>query len=399
MGTSFRAMDRIIEEEAAANESYRKQLEKVQKPLLSMGRRMSDEQLLEKLRSLNVHLDRATLREWCRKSPSAEALARRLAREPDVKAPGAELDWLWIGLAVLWERWFPEQTNFEMLDDKMQAGYAAIEEEDEGRGCEIWLDAWHHLLAFMDTHNVDTLKGFDERFGPSQDVFNWVQDLTEQLWNAGLEDVHLLRQRIAVCEEAIRRWPGESSHLTESLKADMAETWFTIGQTERAAALFQQWLKDDPQWGWGWIRWADCYAFAPAKKEKRDPQQAERILKQGLAVADVRDRRHILDRLADLYEQTGRSKDADALRDDIQSLPAVTEHVEISRVGNVLKAKSTLDFGDEGIPVDRLGDVAEALGRPPVEAQARTPRVGRNDPCPCGSGKKYKKCCGRKPQK
>jgi uncharacterized protein len=23
-----------------------------------------------------------------------------------------------------------------------------------------------------------------------------------------------------------------------------------------------------------------------------------------------------------------------------------------------------------------------------------TPRVGRNEPCPCGSGKKYKKCCG-----
>ncbi len=24
-----------------------------------------------------------------------------------------------------------------------------------------------------------------------------------------------------------------------------------------------------------------------------------------------------------------------------------------------------------------------------------TPRIGRNEPCPCGSGKKYKKCCGR----
>ena len=23
------------------------------------------------------------------------------------------------------------------------------------------------------------------------------------------------------------------------------------------------------------------------------------------------------------------------------------------------------------------------------------PKVGRNEPCPCGSGKKYKKCCGR----
>jgi len=26
---------------------------------------------------------------------------------------------------------------------------------------------------------------------------------------------------------------------------------------------------------------------------------------------------------------------------------------------------------------------------------AVVPRVGRNDPCPCGSGKKYKKCCGK----
>lgn len=23
-----------------------------------------------------------------------------------------------------------------------------------------------------------------------------------------------------------------------------------------------------------------------------------------------------------------------------------------------------------------------------------TAKIGRNDPCPCGSGKKYKKCCG-----
>jgi len=29
----------------------------------------------------------------------------------------------------------------------------------------------------------------------------------------------------------------------------------------------------------------------------------------------------------------------------------------------------------------------------PVRKQA--PKVGRNDPCPCGSGKKYKRCCGK----
>jgi hypothetical protein len=34
---------------------------------------------------------------------------------------------------------------------------------------------------------------------------------------------------------------------------------------------------------------------------------------------------------------------------------------------------------------------------PPEAIQAEDP-PGRNDPCPCGSGKKYKKCCARRPK-
>ena len=32
-------------------------------------------------------------------------------------------------------------------------------------------------------------------------------------------------------------------------------------------------------------------------------------------------------------------------------------------------------------------------GKQPAKTAGK--KVGRNDPCPCGSGKKYKKCCGR----
>ena len=51
-----------------------------------------------------------------------------------------------------------------------------------------------------------------------------------------------------------------------------------------------------------------------------------------------------------------------------------------------------------------IGDVfASMMSRPGAAAavnrmampHAPSPTVGRNDPCPCGSGKKYKKCCGR----
>ena len=31
----------------------------------------------------------------------------------------------------------------------------------------------------------------------------------------------------------------------------------------------------------------------------------------------------------------------------------------------------------------------------PQEPYRAPPKVGRNAPCPCGSGKKYKKCCGK----
>lgn len=36
---------------------------------------------------------------------------------------------------------------------------------------------------------------------------------------------------------------------------------------------------------------------------------------------------------------------------------------------------------------------AVRTGPPPIKSSH--PKVGRNDPCPCGSGKKYKHCCGR----
>ena len=43
--------------------------------------------------------------------------------------------------------------------------------------------------------------------------------------------------------------------------------------------------------------------------------------------------------------------------------------------------------------VGSTGDRAEAVEIASVPLRA-APKVGRNDPCTCGSGKKYKNCCG-----
>jgi uncharacterized protein len=41
--------------------------------------------------------------------------------------------------------------------------------------------------------------------------------------------------------------------------------------------------------------------------------------------------------------------------------------------------------------IKRVAGLARPAASKPLRAE---PKVGRNDPCPCGSGKKFKKCCG-----
>ena len=57
------------------------------------------------------------------------------------------------------------------------------------------------------------------------------------------------------------------------------------------------------------------------------------------------------------------------------------------------------EFADEpmmaGGDVPAQTQVPEREKRKPETVRRDAPKVGRNDPCPCGSGKKYKHCCGR----
>ena len=55
-----------------------------------------------------------------------------------------------------------------------------------------------------------------------------------------------------------------------------------------------------------------------------------------------------------------------------------------------LEARRTKQLRDQQL---RKGP-AQKKAEKPQTVKRQTAKVGRNDPCPCGSGKKYKKCCG-----
>jgi len=45
--------------------------------------------------------------------------------------------------------------------------------------------------------------------------------------------------------------------------------------------------------------------------------------------------------------------------------------------------------------IERIDFVKQKPSVAAPQISKPSPKVGRNDPCPCGSGKKYKKCCGK----
>jgi preprotein translocase subunit SecA len=79
-----------------------------------------------------------------------------------------------------------------------------------------------------------------------------------------------------------------------------------------------------------------------------------------------------------------------AFQQFLQNLPQQMIHPSSGSLGS--GAASNADQGKGG-GADMVSEAAqEAAKQKPVRSG---PKVGRNDPCPCGSGKKYKQCCGK----
>jgi preprotein translocase subunit SecA len=88
----------------------------------------------------------------------------------------------------------------------------------------------------------------------------------------------------------------------------------------------------------------------------------------------------------------------EAFRSFLAHLPQMYVHNEVSALGHGSTATPTAQAAPAAAPT-RAQAGAEAAMQAALNAKGTTfkrddPKVGRNDPCPCGSGKKYKKCCG-----
>ena len=80
-----------------------------------------------------------------------------------------------------------------------------------------------------------------------------------------------------------------------------------------------------------------------------------------------------------------------AFENFLKNVPQQTLHQAASAFGGTSTASSG---GAQAKASDVVSEAAAAVAEKAKPVRTG-PKVGRNDPCPCGSGKKYKHCCGR----
>ena len=67
--------------------------------------------------------------------------------------------------------------------------------------------------------------------------------------------------------------------------------------------------------------------------------------------------------------------------------------VDLTNATDEQAAEQMKQFEDSAITGDKLAQIRALYNRRPKQLVRKHAKIGRNDPCPCGSGKKFKNCC------
>src|SRR3954462_818474 len=131
----------------------------IDSPTRSDAAELSDEQLLEKLQGSGAQVDRAELERLSEGALSVEEVAPALLDRCDAKVGEGRPheDWVWLCVLELWRRWWPERGCVELLGDKLQAGYDALERREAASAAAVWLDAWSDVVRLCDLAGIDSI--------------------------------------------------------------------------------------------------------------------------------------------------------------------------------------------------------------------------------------------------
>ena len=232
-------------------------------------------------------------------------------------------------------------------DEILQAIEDGYKEFSFGRTKEavnIWQPSWaaaRNILTQMGCKNEkEILDLFGEAF------LNWFFDFDMGLMESDMHNDRLDFNRYLLTIPDYMDQDNARMSLAESLAA--------LDRYKEAESMLSGWLEEDPLWTYGWTCWANIF-LDNGRKEK-----AQEIIERGMVT----------------IESSTEPVDSELFYQNAEAI--------YRRLGIAERADYCAKRGREPASKTNPKQI-------PITASSK---VGRNDPCTCGSGKKYKKCCG-----
>lgn len=320
-------------------------------------------EILEGLRKEGLPLDEDTFRVEAGKVSDPEELVPLWALRID-RGPGRWEDFFQLAARELWRRLLPDRDYFEWFSDDWEAYLEKWQERTQKKWTQAdlpelvnLLDRLDRLLEFLSLNNglqkQEILDGLSNKYNYA--LLSWLIELPLELAGDGFVDQAV---------ETARRYAFADP---QNFLGDLGWILANAGRCEEAFSQIEENLKNYPDDPWMVIKAGDVLDICGQAK------RAERLYHQALDMTeDTYTQDGAIERLVPLYEQWGKTEKIEELKKRFPPVQAYRVDRE--------KGTPTVDPGS------------------PSLAQTKKPKIGRNDPCPCGSGKKFKKCCLLKEQ-
>lgn len=342
------------------------------------------EQIVETLAKLGIETDEVAFRRLAHTHGNIDGLVGEWL--PRSIATGIWEDYPWLAARALWARWVLDLFSADVFVEQ------------------------HLDLDFLDEEDPETPEEGQRHWQVAQAVMNVVAPregpvrphLLQQLSESSalaidfwLGNLPLSLARFGMVDEAVEICRRIAPvYEPENFLNDRAEILARAGRREQALRQVEENLAQFPDDFWVRIIAGDVY------EELGDAAMAETAYRQALAMTDQlgpsSERSAAVERLVHLLQKAGRGPE----------LAAVLNAVDVrdAEFKRTLDAESGEELGDpereeSTAAEDEETFLAQTRLAPPVASPAPEPRnipkVGRNDPCPCGSSQKFKRCCGR----
>jgi len=244
--------------------------------------------------------------------------------------------------------------RFKEIEALLAEAFALNLENDPKGACDKWLEAWERIKELFAEGVATDINDLNRKYKWKEFPGNHVQYLEMELHNAGIDDKTYHQKRIDYCQELLQ-WSGTDELLINNTRIALGEAHYDLGDETGGEQIFKDWIREDPDCGWAYSGWADCLRLHSGEQYEK----AEEVLLAGYARSGLRDKKYVVEGFVNLYNEMGKSDKAKKFQKEYDGLQPATPGA---------------DYPAKPEPV-------------------RVVKVGRNEPCPCGSGKKYKKCC------